>query len=42
MAKTAREQLERQMDHDRAELERQASHEWHAGTDIEGADEERA
>lgn len=40
MVRSAREQLERQMERDRAELDRQDGHGWHA--DVEAADQERA
>jgi glutathione-regulated potassium-efflux system ancillary protein KefC len=40
MVRSAREQLERQMERDRAELDRQGGHGWHS--DVEAADEERA
>jgi glutathione-regulated potassium-efflux system ancillary protein KefC len=40
MARSAREELEQQMEMERAELERSGGHGWH--TDVEGADRERA
>jgi glutathione-regulated potassium-efflux system ancillary protein KefC len=40
MARSARDELERQMQHDRAELDREGQSEWHDA--VEGADEERS
>ena len=40
VARSAREQLERQMEQDRANLEAESGHGWHS--ELEGADEERA
>ena len=40
MARSAREQLERQMERDRTELDRQSAHGWHS--EVEAADRERA
>ena len=42
MARSAREQLERQMDRDRSELDRRGAPGWQTDVEIEGADAERA
>ncbi|HEX5099528.1 MAG TPA: hypothetical protein VFV94_08520, partial [Polyangiaceae bacterium] len=40
LARSAREQLERQMEEDRASMATESGHGWHS--ELEGADEERA